>query len=533
MRVDVAPSALWHLQVSGPEGPRYDEVLSGPALEFVRALCCEFGPHRAELLRRRHSRQLAGHAPDFRPETRHIREDSSWQVAAPAPGLVDRRVEITGPPDRKMAINALNSGARVWMADFEDATSPTWRNLIEGQLVLKDAVAGTLDYVSPQGRRYTLGERLATLVVRPRGWHLSERHITIDGCWTPAALVDFGLFFFHNAQALIDLGAGPYFYLPKLESADEAQLWNDVFCFAQDRLGLPRGTIRATVLIETITAAFEMEEILYALRDHSSGLNAGRWDYIFSVIKNLGEQPEFVLPDRAAVTMAVPFMRAYTELLVRTCHRRGAHAIGGMAALIPSADPAANEVAFDRVAEDKHREAAAGFDGSWVAHPGLVPVCQAEYDAVFGDNPNQLDRQREDVQVSAADLLAVCDTPGRVTADGVRGNVAVAVGYLNAWLSGTGAVALNGLMEDAATVEISRSQLWQWIHHATPLAEGGVVTVDYVRDLLDEQLTKLAQSGEDGTRIAAVRDLIAESVLSPTRPSFITLDAYANHLSDL
>ncbi|HEX7659673.1 MAG TPA: malate synthase A [Pseudonocardiaceae bacterium] len=524
-------TARGDLEVTGPVGERYDEILTEPALEFIRALCREFAPRRAELLEERRRRHEAGDLPDFNPETRHIREDPTWRVAKPAPGLVDRRVEITGPPDRKMSINALNSGAKVWMADFEDASSPTWTNVIEGQLNLKDAIAGTLGYVSPEGKVYALGDELATIVVRPRGWHLVERHITLDGSRVPGGLVDFGLFFFHNARTLIDQGAGPYFYLPKLESYREAELWNDVFCFAQDRLGIPRGTIRATVLIETITAAFQMEEILYALREHSAGLNAGRWDYIFSVIKNLGDRPDFVLPDRKAVSMTVPFMRAYTELLVRTCHKRGAHAIGGMAALIPSSDPDANRTAFEKVAEDKLREAGDGFDGSWVAHPGLVPVCRREFDAVLGERPNQLKKLREDVKVGAEDLLAVRFTPGQVTEAGVRGNVAVAVRYLNAWLSGSGAVALYGLMEDAATAEIARSQLWQWIHHGTPIAEGGVVTAEYVRGILDEQLAAVAEeSGADAQRIAALRDLIEENSLGEHLPAFFTISAYARYL---
>lgn len=530
MPAQIAPSARWHLDVASWEGERYDEILTSDALEFLRGLHRNFSHRRGDLLDARHRRRKTALLPDFRDDTSHIRKDLSWRVAGAAPGLVDRRVEITGPPDRKMSINALNSGAKVWMADFEDATAPTWSNIVEGQLNLKDAIAGKLSYLSPEGKRYELNEQTATIVVRPRGWHLTERHITVDEDRLPAALVDFGLFFFHNAQALIDIGAGPYFYLPKLECYEEAELWNDIFCYAQDYLGIARGTIRATVLIETITAAFEMEEILYALREHCAGLNAGRWDYIFSVIKNFGDRAEYVLPDRSAVTMTVPFMHAYTELLVRTCHKRGAYAIGGMSALIPSSDTTANEKAFASVHEDKRREAGAGFDGSWVAHPGLVPVCQAEFDVVLADKPNQLDRLRTDVTVTSADLLAIRLTPGQVTVDGVRGNVAVAVNYLNAWLDGYGAVGINGLMEDAATVEIARCQLWQWIHHATPLAEGGLITADYVRTLLEEELSSLAKSGATAGRVAAIRDLVEESALTQFMPTFITLGAYSRYL---
>ncbi len=526
----LAPSARWHLDVLGEEGPRYAEILTAPALEFVRALCRTFETRRAELLCERHRRRRTGQLPGFRSETAPVRADPDWRVAPPAPGLVDRRVEITGPPDPKMAINALNSGAKVWMADLEDATSPTWANVVEGQLVLKEAIADTLAFTSPAGKAYALGEELATLVVRPRGWHLTEKHLRLDGASVSASLVDFGLFFFHNAKALIERGAGPYFYLPKLESHLEARLWNDVFRFAQNHLGIPHGTIRATVLIETITAAFEMDEILYELRDHSSGLNAGRWDYIFSVIKNLGDRPEFVLPDRASVTMTAPFMRAYTELLVATCHKRGAHAIGGMAALIPSADPVANDSTFARVAQDKRREAHDGYDGSWVAHPGLVPVCQAEYDAVLGERPNQLERLRPDVRVTAANLLDVSATPGAVTAEGVRANVAVIVGYLDAWLAGTGAVALNGLMEDAATVEISRSQLWQWIQHGVSLIDGRLVTAELVCDLVADELAELANSGANADRLEVIRRLIEESALGQRLPSFITSLAYGRYL---
>ena len=528
------------LRITGPLNDRFDEILTPDALAFLTELHHRFAGRRLDRLADRMRRRFEignGHDPRFREDTAHIREDADWRVAGAGPGLEDRRVEITGPTDPKMTINALNSGARVWLADQEDATSPTWGNVIGGQLSLRDAIRGELTHTSADGREYRItAERTPTIVMRPRGWHLAEKHIDfIDRTGrtlsASGSLVDFGLYFFHNAQALIDAGRGPYFYIAKLESSEEARLWNDVFSFSEEYIGIPHGTIRATVLIETLPAAFEMDEILYELRDHCAGLNAGRWDYIFSVIKNLGDRPDFVLPHRKAVSMTVPFMRAYTELLVRTCHKRGAHAIGGMAALIPSSDPDANRTAFEKVAEDKLREAGDGFDGSWVAHPGLVPVCRREFDAVLGERPNQLKKLREDVKVGAEDLLAVRFTPGQVTEAGVRGNVAVAVRYLNAWLSGSGAVALYGLMEDAATAEIARSQLWQWIHHGTPIAEGGVVTAEYVRGILDEQLAAVAEeSGADAQRIAALRDLIEENSLGEHLPAFFTISAYARYL---
>jgi malate synthase len=523
------------VQITGSMGDRYDEILSQKALDFLVALDREFAARRVALLdtrRARRARYASGQLPDFLPETAATRQDPSWRVAAPAPGLVDRRVEITGPPDRKMAVNALNSGAKVWLADFEDATAPTWGNIVEGQLNLIDAIDRRIDFTSAEGKRYALGAAPATIVVRPRGWHLVEKHIVVDGRPISASLVDFGLYFFHCAQRQLDSGSGPYFYLPKLESHREARLWNEVFLFAQQYLGIPAGTIRATVLIETITAAFEMEEILYELREHSAGLNAGRWDYIFSIIKNFGDRPEFVLPDRADVTMTVPFMRAYTELLVSTCHRRGAHAIGGMAAFIPSRDPAVNEAAMAKVRADKQREAGDGFDGSWVAHPGLVPICRDVFDSVLGDRPNQIDRRRADVSVTGADLLAVDKTPGQVTAGGLRANVAVALRYFDAWLGGTGAAAIFNLMEDAATAEIARCQVWQWIHHATPLADGGVVTADLVRSLLDDELARLRSQrpAADQDRIEAATSVFEQHALTEDLPAFFTANAYANHL---
>src|SRR3954447_20586149 len=483
------------VQVTGEMGERYDSVLTQGALELLAELHRTFDGRRLDLLRAREDRYAelaAGGTLDFLEETKDVRE-GDWQVAPPAPGLEDRRVEITGPTDRKMTINALNSGAKVWLADFEDASTPTWNNVVEGQLNLRDALDRTIDFTSPEGKSYALGQELATIVVRPRGWHLPEKHLTVDGQPMSGALVDFGLYLVHCGRRQIDAGRGPYFYLPKMESHLEARLWNDVFLLAQDRLGIPRGTIRATVLVETYPAAFEMEEILYELREHSSGLNAGRWDYIFSVIKKFRTRgKEFLLPDRADVTMTVPFMRAYTELLVRICHSRGAHAIGGMAAFIPNRrDPEANATALAKVREDKTREANAGFDGSWVAHPGLVDICREVFDEVLGERPNQIDRKRADVAVTGAQLLDVASTPGAITEAGLRNNVSVGVQYLAAWLQGNGAVAIFGLMEDAATAEISRSQVWQWLHNDVVLDTGQPVTRDLVVRLLDEEVAKL------------------------------------------
>jgi malate synthase len=466
---------------------------------------------------------------DFRPETAAIRADATWRVAPPAPGLVDRRVEITGPPQRTMTVNALNSGAKVWLADFEDATSPTWANIINGQLNLRDALSGRLDFTAGSGKRYRVGGDPATVVVRPRGWHLVEKHLVVDGHPMPAALVDFGLYLFHHAHGR------PYFYLPKLEGHLEARLWNDVFRHAQDLLGLPTGTIRATVLIETITAAFEMDEILYELREHSAGLNAGRWDYIFSIIKAFGNRPGYVLPDRSQVRMTVPFMRAYTDLLVRTCHRRGAHAIGGMAAFIPSRDVAANDRAFAHVAVDKEREAAAGFDGSWVAHPSLVPVCRQVFDRHLGERPHQLDRLRDDVTVTAPDLTDIgsaAGAGGTVTEVGVRNNIAVALRYMRAWLGGTGAVAIFDLMEDAATAEIARCQIWQWLRHGTRLADGRPVDRDLVDKLLAEEYAAAeAEPDGAGNHLERARDLFIETAMQPALPEFFTSRAYAAYLT--
>ncbi len=515
---------------------RAGEVLTTQALGFLGRLQREFAGRREELLRLRAERQRrldGGEVPQFLVTTSSVR-DSEWHVAKAPKDLLDRRVEITGPTDRKMLINALNSGARVFMADFEDANSPTWSNLIEGQVNLIDAIERRIDFTSPDGKRYQLNDRVATLLVRPRGWHLDERHVEVDGKPMSGSLFDFGLYFFHNAKRLLKRGSGPYFYLPKLESHLEARLWNDVFNFAQDELGVPRGTIRATVLIETILAAFEMEEILYELRDHSSGLNAGRWDYIFSIIKKFRNRPEFVLPDRVQVTMTVPFMRAYTELLVKTCHRRGAHAMGGMAAFIPSRrDPDVNRVALAKVKEDKDREANDGFDGTWVAHPDLVPTATEAFDRVLGDRPNQLERQRPEVSVSAGQLVNVKVPGGTITENGLRMNVSVGIQYIESWMRGTGAAAINNLMEDVATAEISRSQVWQWVRHSSKLSEGPSVNADLVREIADEEMTSLRERyGEEAwakSRFEEARKVFEEVALAKDFKPFLTLEAL-NHI---
>ena len=486
------------------------DVLTPESTEFLTDLQREFGDRRRELLARRVERLgrlAAGELPDFLPETADVRA-GDWRIAPFPEEIADRRVEITGPVDRKMVINALNSGARVFMADFEDANSPTWENCVEGQRNLTDALERTIELDTGE-KRYTLGADPAVLFVRPRGWHLEERHFEVDGEPISGSLFDFGLYFFRNHAR-----NGRYFYLPKLESHLEARLWNDVFTWSEARLGVAHGTIKATVLIETILAAFEMDEILHELRDHSAGLNAGRWDYIFSVIKKLGHRPEFVLPDRASVTMAVPFMRAYCELLVKTCHRRGAHAMGGMAAFIPSRrDPEVNAIALEKVREDKDREASQGFDGTWVAHPDLVPVALESFDRVLGERPNQIDRQRDDVEVGASELLDVRSTPGDVTEEGLRSNVSVGIQYLAAWLRGSGAVAINNLMEDAATAEISRSQIWQWLQHDR-------FADDDVRRIVDEEIEKLGDDYDEARalfeRIATEHDYV----------EFLTLPAY-------
>ena len=513
------------IHVSGGAAAGSERVLTPEALALVARLTRRFRGERDRLLERRHERQHrfdAGALPDFLPETASVRE-GDWAVA-PAPGdLDDRRVEITGPAEPKMMINALNSGARVFMADCEDALSPPWSNVVAAQASCMDAVRRTLEYTSPEGKHYRLGEHLATLVLRPRGWHLDEVHIQVDGRPVPASLFDFGLYFYHNAHELMRRGSGPYFYLPKLESHLEARLWNSVFEEAQDALELAQGTIRATVLIETIVAAFEMDEILYELRPHAAGLNAGRWDYIFSVIKKLGHRPEFVLPDRAQVTMGVPFMRAYVERLVRACHRRQAHAIGGMAAFIPSRrDEAINRVALARVREDKGAEAALGFDGAWVAHPDLVPVVAEVFGERLGDRPHQKQHLPE-VAGDGHRLLDVRVPGGRVTEAGVLGNVSVALQYLEAWLRGFGAVAINNLMEDTATAEIARAQLWQWIHHGTRTETERPVTLDGVRALLRQELA--LRSGVGG-RWSDAAQLLDALVAADRCPEFLTLAAY-------
>jgi malate synthase len=509
------------------------EMLSDDAVAFVADLNRRFRPRRNELLVARAERRAeiaSGAGLDFRPETADIRA-ADW-TAPPAPAdLTDRRVEITGPTERKMTINALNSGAKVWLADLEDANTPHWANVVGGQQNLYDAIRRTITLSTPDKTYELGGGPYPTIVMRPRGWHLDERHLPVDGEPAVGGLVDFGLYFFHNARELLDRGSGPYFYLPKMESYREAELWNDVFTHAQQALGIDVGTIRATVLIETIPAAFEMEEILHALRPHISGLNAGRWDYLFSIIKYFRDNPAMVLPDRASVTMTAPFMRAYTELLVSTCHRRGAFAMGGMAAFIPSRrDPAVNEVALAKVREDKEREAGDGFDGSWVAHPDLVPVCMEIFDRVLGDRPNQLDRRRDDVSVDAAQLLNVAATGGSVTEAGLRGNVSVALQYLEAWLRGNGAVAINNLMEDAATAEISRSQVWQWIHNGVRLSDGTAVTADLVGRIEDEELADIRAALGDqawaGSRFDDARKLFERVALADDFADFLTTAAY-------
>jgi len=514
------------VEVIGPSVPGSDGVLTDEALEFVADLHRAFDPRRLELLAARRDRQAeldGGRMPTFPPETADIRA-AAWQVAPAPADLDDRRVEITGPAEAKMMINALNSGARVFMADLEDALSPTWANVVGGQAALRDAVRRELTFQSGE-KAYALGDAIATLVVRPRGWHLPEVHVEVDREPIGASLLDAGLYLFHNADELLRRGSGPYLYLAKLESAAEAGLWNDVFLAAQARLGIPRGSIRATVLIETITAAFEMDEILWQLREHAAGLNAGRWDYLFSCIKRFRGRPDLVLPDRAQLTMTVPFMRAYTELLVQTCHRRGAHAIGGMAAFIPSRrDPAVNEIAMARVREDKERESADGFDGTWVAHPDLVPLATGIFDAVLGDRPNQKHRLRDDVAVAPEQLVDLRIEGGRVTEEGVRQNVSIALQYLDAWLAGNGAAAINNLMEDAATAEISRSLLWQWRTTATPLDDGGSLTEERYRALRDEELAVLGGRGE--RRLGDAADLLDELVLAEAFPDFLTLLAY-------
>jgi malate synthase len=514
------------VEVRGPVEGRMKDVLTPGAVAFVAGLHRRFNPRREEVLKARQLRQLEldeGGAFGFLPETASIRE-GAWTVAPVPKDLQDRRVEITGPADRKMVINALNSGARCFMADFEDSLSPTWENVVLGQANLVDALDRTIS-LEAGGKTYRLGGKPAVLLVRPRGWHLVDKHLLVDGQRISASLLDFGLYLFHNHRRLQERGSGPYFYLPKMESHLEARLWNDVFLHAQETLGIPRGTIKATVLVETLPAAFEMEEILHELREHSAGLNAGRWDYLFSAIKKMRRRSDLVFPDRAQLTMTVPFMRAYTKLLVHTCHKRGAHAMGGMAAFIPSRkDPKVNETALAKVREDKVREANDGFDGTWVAHPDLVPVATEVFDGVLGERPNQVGRVPP-AEVRAKDLLDFRMEGGRVTSQGVRLNVEVALRYVDAWLRGSGAVAIHDLMEDAATAEISRSQVWQWVRRGARLAEGGVVTADLVRRMVDEEVARISE--ETGpSRLAEARALFERTALADDFPDFLTLPAY-------
>jgi malate synthase len=519
------------VEILAPVEEGFESILTPRALELVADLQRRFSPRRAELLARRGERQSAfdvGERPDFLAETESVRR-GDWRIAPVPADLQDRRVEITGPPERKMVINALNSGARVFMADFEDSNSPTWNNCLRGQINLRDAVAGTIRYQQPGGKLYELREDPAVLMVRPRGWHLSEKHLRVDGEPVSASLFDFALYLFHNAPALLEKGSGPYFYLPKLESHLEARLWNEAFIAAQEALGLAPGTIKATVLIETITAVFEMDEILWELREHSAGLNCGRWDYIFSFIKRFREDPGCVLPDRAQVTMTRHFMHSYSLLAIRTCHRRGTHAMGGMAAQIPiKHDPAASEAALEKVRQDKEREAGDGHDGTWVAHPGLVPLALEVFDRLM-PGPNQIDRRRDDVKVSAADLLQV--PAGTITEEGLRVNIDVGIQYLEAWLGGNGCVPIYNLMEDAATSEISRTQVWQWIRHETGVLEDGrEVSADLVRRLIPEELAKIRQLVGEGRWKAGRYDLAArlfeDLATGEELDEFLTLSAY-------
>ena len=522
------------MKITGKASAESAQVLSADAVVFLEKLENEFGARRRALLDVRAARQKeidAGKMPDFLVGTAGIRE-TDWTVEPVSQDLQNRRVEITGPTDRKMMINALNSGASVFMADFEDANSPTWKNLMEGHINLRDAIERTIAFMSPDGKEYKLNEQVAVLMVRPRGWHLVEKHALVNGKPMSAALFDFGLHLCQNAHRLIERGSGPYFYLPKLESHDEARLWDDVFSFSENELGLPHGTIKATVLIETILAAFEMEEILYALRDHSAGLNAGRWDYIFSIIKKFHNRPDFLFPDRGRITMTVPFMRAYTELLVKTCHRRGTHAIGGMAAYIPSRkDPEVNEAALAKVREDKVRESRDGFDGTWVAHPDLVPTAKQAFDEILGEHPNQKGRLRPEVHVSPPELLDLSVPRGQITEEGLRHNINVGLQYLDSWLRGSGAVAIYNLMEDTATAEISRAQVWHWVHHpGTTLANGREVTAEMYRKLVPEELEKVRVLYGDrnfaASKLQEATSLFNRLILAKEFPQFLTLMAY-------
>jgi malate synthase len=521
------------VQIKAPIHPSFKRILSEDALQFIATLHRQFNKRRVHLLRFRDVRQKeidSGKLPDFLPGTKSVRA-AQWRVAPIPDCLQDRRVEITGPVDRKMIINALNSGAKVFMADFEDSTSPTWKNIIEGQQNLYDAIRRQIDFTSPDGKKYALNNEVAVLKVRPRGWHLNEKHILVDGEEVSASLVDFGLFIFHSGRHLASEGKGPFFYLPKMESHLEARLWNEVFIFAQEFLLIPRGTIKATVLIETILAAFEMEEIIYELREHLAGLNAGRWDYIFSMIKKMKTNPDFILPERSRVTMTVPFMKAYAELLVKTCHKRGAHAIGGMSAFIPSKDEEVNKKAFEQVQADKDREAGQGYDGTWVAHPKLVQVAIEAFDKKLGEAPHQKQVMRDDVTASQADLLNVKAVPQVITEKGVRNNFNVALLYIESWLRGVGAAALYNLMEDAATAEISRAQLWQWLHSENvKLEDGRPITRELYLQLLQEEFEKVKSEVETVTRdlerVEQAREILSKLVLEKNFENFLTTKAY-------
>jgi len=536
-RVVIAGTPAHGIEIRGPLKPGYEKILSQEAIAFVASLERRFGAERRRLLALRTATQAkldTGWRPNFPDETRAIR-DADWTVAPLPADLLDRRVEITGPTDRKMVINALNSGANVFMADFEDANTPSWDNLVEGQINLFDAVRRTIAHDDPQSKRhYTLNPKTAVLLVRPRGWHLPEAHVLLDGAPIAGAFFDFGFYFFHNAKELLARGSGPYFYLPKIESRLEAKLWNDVFVYSQEALGVPRGTIKATVLIETIMAAFEMDEILYELRDHSAGLNCGRWDYIYSFIKKFAEDPHAVMPDRAQVTMTTHFLRSYSQLLIQTCHRRNVHAMGGMAAQIPIRnDATANAAAMEKVRVDKLREATDGHDGTWVAHPGLVGIAKAIFDQQM-PQANQIARKRQDVHVTAADLLAV--PHGTVTEAGLRQDLNVGIGYLEAWLRGSGCVPLYHLMEDAATAEISRAQVWQWIRHKAKLADGRVIDTALCRRLLDEELATLkatvGDAAYEGGRYQDAARIFAALIEAPRFPEWLTIPAYEQILRD-
>lgn len=519
------------LTLSAPEHPLTREILTPAALDFLAMLASQFSGRRDALLAARRERQArfdGGENPDFLEETAHIRDDASWRVAPPPDDLADRRVEITGPTDRKMVINALNSGAYCFMADFEDSNAPTWENMIEGQANLRDAIRRKIRFTSDEGKRYSLNNQTATLIVRPRGWHLDERHVLQDEKPIPAALFDFGLYFFHNAKELLARGSGPYFYLPKLQSHVEARLWNDVFVAAQDALGVPQGSIRATVLIETLPAAFEAEEILYELRNHSAGLNCGRWDYLFSYLKTLKTRSDVILPDRAQVTMTVPFMRAYVLHVIRVCHKRGAHAMGGMSAFIPiRSDPEANARAMEQVAADKQREASDGHDGTWVAHPGLVQVALDAFNK-YMPGPNQIDRQRDDAPPTSAELLAPCS--GSITWGGLVGNIKVGVQYIEAWLRGIGCVPLYNLMEDAATAEICRTQVWQWLFHGATMEDGRAVTHEVFdaafEQAMDEISSEIGAERLNGGKFQRATELFRQLVTQETFEEFLTLRAY-------